>query len=223
MFAKFAVLATLAASVSATVFMTSPVAKTSCAAGQNCTITWQDDGSAPSLSTFGLSSVGLYVGNAIQQTQIQPIADNVDVSKLSTVIFQPDATIGPNSGVYFIRFTSANTKDTASPQFPAEAFSAKFTLTGMTGTFSAAVQSQIDAASTAPIGGSTASGAASTAAPASAASASTTPASSSSKVTSSSSSTSAKPTGSASAANRVTVTGAAGLVGVVAALVGMTL
>ena len=45
-------------------------------------------------------------------------------------------------------------KDPTQPQYPALAFSAKFQLTGMTGTFTPAEQSQINGASSLPIGGS---------------------------------------------------------------------
>ncbi|KAI0060017.1 hypothetical protein BV25DRAFT_1828444 [Artomyces pyxidatus] len=47
--------------------MTSPVATTSWAAGQQFTISWQDDGTAPNLQQFGPSSIGLYAGSVQQQ------------------------------------------------------------------------------------------------------------------------------------------------------------
>jgi len=47
--------------------VTSPVASTTFTGGQQATITWQDDGLSPSLTSFGASLVGIYVGNANQQ------------------------------------------------------------------------------------------------------------------------------------------------------------
>lgn len=138
-----------APSALATLFMTSPIASTTCTAGQQCTIAWKDDGNAPPLATFGASSVGVYAGSQQQQTLLQSINTNVDVTTTSTIIFTPSASIGPNSGDYFIKFVSlAGTVPgaAAGSNTPAEAFSAKFTLASMTGQFNASVQSQINGA-----------------------------------------------------------------------------
>ena len=61
------VLAAAAAPALATVYVTSPVASTSWAAGQSQTISWQDDGASPSLSEFGTAKVGIYVGSQTVQ------------------------------------------------------------------------------------------------------------------------------------------------------------
>jgi len=147
------VLLSLVSSACANVFITSPVLTSSFAAGQPATISWKDDGAAPSLASFGAASIGLYVGNSLQQTQLQPISASVDVSTSGSVTFTPTASVGPNGAEYFIRFDSLALKDATNSQFPAQAFSAKFTLTGMTGTFSPDVQSQIDGQTTAPLAG----------------------------------------------------------------------
>jgi hypothetical protein len=47
--------------------ITSPVASTSMPAGQSATINWQDDGTSPSLASFGPASIGLYAGSQQQQ------------------------------------------------------------------------------------------------------------------------------------------------------------
>jgi hypothetical protein len=47
--------------------ITNPTASTSIAAGQSFQITWQDDGTSPNVTAFGISTIGLYVGNSIQQ------------------------------------------------------------------------------------------------------------------------------------------------------------
>ncbi|KAH8101675.1 hypothetical protein BXZ70DRAFT_931469 [Cristinia sonorae] len=152
---KLIALAACAQSAFAALFMTSPVASSNWAAGQQQTISWQDDGKAPSLKDFGAAKVTLSVGNSIQQTHLQTIVDNVDVSTTSSIVFTPDPSVGANGAVYFVRIESLALKDAAQPQYPALAFSAKFTLTGMTGQFSPAVQAQIDGSSTAPLGPTT--------------------------------------------------------------------
>jgi len=186
---SLAVLA-LAGSACATVFVTAPVASSTFAAGTNNTISWMDDGNKPTLQDFGPAKVSIYVGNAQQQTPLQLITGSIDVSTASSIIFTPDPTIGPNGDEYFVRFESLSLKDAAQPQFPALAFSAKYTMTGMTGTFSAAIQQQIDGQSTAPLSGPTS-------APASASStgtpASTTSKASSTAASSTKASTSATP------------------------------
>jgi hypothetical protein len=154
---KAALLLALVSAVSANVFPTEPVAATSWQAGVTQTIRWQESKEPPTLAQFGSAKISIYVGNARQQTMLQSIAAAVDVSKVNTVTFTPNPTIGPDSDEYFIRFESNSFKDPAQPQFPALAFSSKFRLTGMTGQFNATVQAQIDGQTTAPIGGSSAS------------------------------------------------------------------
>jgi len=147
-------LAALAPLAHATVFMTSPTASTNIPAGKAFPINWQDDSKAPNLTAFGPATVGLFVGSQSVQTQLQAIG-NVDVSKVSTISWTPDPSVGPNYDSYFIRITSVDLKDPNQTQFNAEAFSAKFSLSGMTGTFNSTIQ--------AVISGAAASGAASTA------------------------------------------------------------
>ncbi|KAJ7115779.1 hypothetical protein C8R44DRAFT_628641 [Mycena epipterygia] len=143
----------LASSAFAEIFFTSPTAALGFVGGQPANITWEDDGTAPSLATFGLAKASIYAGNSAQQTSLQLISPSIDVTNPLFLTFTPDATIGPNSPQYFIRFEALNTKDASNPAIPALAFSHQFTLSGMTGSFSAEVQSQIDGQSTAPIGG----------------------------------------------------------------------
>jgi len=142
---------TLFSNVLATVFMTSPTVQTTCTGGQQCTISWNDDGKAPTAVTFGLASIGIFVGSVNSQTEIQRIQDGVNVATTAAVQFTVDPSIGPNSNVYFVRFTSAAAKDPNNVAYPAEAFSAKFTLNGMKGTFNSTIQAQIDGASSAPV------------------------------------------------------------------------
>ncbi|KAF8843538.1 hypothetical protein BDN67DRAFT_860746, partial [Paxillus ammoniavirescens] len=158
MFRSVLVPLALAASALANLYITSPIATTTFTAGQQATISWQDNGQSPTLFQFGNATFAIYVGNAIQQTPLQTIVTNVNVSTTSSLVFTPDGTIGPDSSEYFVRVTSLTFMDPTQPQFPQEAFSAKFTMTGMTGTFNSSIQAQIDGQSTAPIGAKTTSG-----------------------------------------------------------------
>jgi len=151
MFSKAIVVLALASAAFATVFVTAPIASTTYNGGQSASVNWQDDGNAPNLAAFGPAKISIYAGNAQQQTSLQLLNGSVDVSQFSSITFTPDPTIGPNSNEYFIRFESLSLKDATQPQFPALAFSAKFTLAGMTGAFSAAVSSQIAGQTTAPL------------------------------------------------------------------------
>ncbi|KZT60030.1 hypothetical protein CALCODRAFT_493023 [Calocera cornea HHB12733] len=74
------------------------------------------------------------------------IIGSVNVATTASIQFTVDPTIGPDSSAYFIRFTSAAYHDPTTPTYPYEQFSARFTMTGMTGTFNATVQSQINGA-----------------------------------------------------------------------------
>ncbi|KAI9567698.1 hypothetical protein HD554DRAFT_931445 [Boletus coccyginus] len=227
MFSSAFVALALAASALANVFLTSPVASTTFTAGQQATLSWQDSGEAPSLAQFGKATFAIYVGNAIQQTPLQTIATSVNVSSTSSLTFTPQPDIGPNSDEYFIRVTSEVYKNPSSPQYFAEAFSAKFTLAGMTGSFNATLQAQIDGQSTAPIG------ATSTASSPSATGGSTaTGASASVSSTSKAASTASKAASTASAATSTATTSAngagkpaitTGFVALVAALIGASL
>ncbi|KAF5365259.1 hypothetical protein D9758_005396 [Tetrapyrgos nigripes] len=156
MFSKAAIISLLATGALANVFITSPTESIGMTGGQTATISWIDQNGGPSLADFGDAKVGIFTGNANQQTLLQLVVDNVNVATTASIQFTPDASIGPNGNDYFIRVESINLKDSASPQFPALAFSSRFTMSGMSGTFNATVQAQIDGQSTAPIGGTAA-------------------------------------------------------------------
>jgi hypothetical protein len=215
MFSKVFVTLALASSVFATVFVTAPVASTTYSGGKPAVVTWQDSGSAPSLKDFGPAKISIYVGNAQQQTSLQTLNASVDVSLTNTINFTPDASIGPNSSEYFIRIESISLKDPTQPQYPALAFSAKFTLDSMTGTFSADIQSQISGQSTAPLATQSSPAGASTSAPA------TTTAAASSKKASSAAASSASATATKKSAALSVRAGWAGAA--LSALVGVTM
>jgi hypothetical protein len=197
MFSKVLVVLAVASAAFATVFVTAPIATTTYTAGQSAVVQWQDDGNAPTLAAFGPSMISIYVGNAQQQTSLQTLNASVDVSQVSSINFVPDASIGPDSSEYFIRFQSISLKDATQPQYPALAFSAKFTLTGMTGVFSPDVIAQIQGQSTAPL--ASLAPATSAASSSSSSIASPTTSNAAAKTTTAASSAAAKPTQSSSA------------------------
>jgi len=143
------VAAALFSQVSATIYVTQPISSTTCAASQACTVAWNDDGNAPALATIGACSIDLCTGGVQQQTCLQNISPSTDVSQTAQLQFFPNPSVGESGDMWFIKFTSLAYKDPTNPQFPFTAFSAKLTLTGMTGTFNATIESEIAGASVA--------------------------------------------------------------------------
>lgn len=207
MFSSAVLILTLVSAAYAELFITAPVGSTTLTGGQEATISWQDNGVSPTLAEFGDAKVSVYAGNALQQTQLQEIVASVNVASTSSIQFTPDASIGPNSAEYFIRFESLNLKDAGAPQFPALAFSAKFTMSGMSGTFNSAVQAQIDGQSTAPLAGQTSAASSATGSVSASTTARSSSASASGSTTRSASSSAASATSSDNAAMTVSVGG----------------
>ncbi|KAF8902604.1 hypothetical protein CPB84DRAFT_1678808 [Gymnopilus junonius] len=79
--------------VHAGLFIVQPAAGSVCKAGQECTISWVDNGLRPLVSAIGVSTVGLYTG---RQQLVQSITP-VDVSTEHSITFQPNPAAGPNS------------------------------------------------------------------------------------------------------------------------------
>ncbi|TEB25485.1 hypothetical protein FA13DRAFT_1157750 [Coprinellus micaceus] len=88
--------------VDAALYVVDPRDRTVCKGGQPCTVTWLDDGRAPLLSAIGVSTVGLYTGSRKIVQTLPPI----DVSQTLSFTFTPNPAAGPNSGAYYISFTS---------------------------------------------------------------------------------------------------------------------
>jgi len=149
MFSKALVILSLISVAFATVYVTTPVASTIDSGGQTARVAWQDDGNSPSLAMFGPAEVSVYTGNANQQTSLQVISANLDVSTSSSINFTVDSTIGPDSSHYFIRFQSNSGKSANGTAYLA--FSSQFSLTNMTGTFNSSVSAEIAGLSTAPL------------------------------------------------------------------------
>jgi len=155
MFVITAFIISLAVSALGDVYITSPTGSSTFTGGQQASVKWQDDGTSPSLAQFGAASIAIYVGNAIQQTQLQVINGSVNVATTSSIQFVPNPSIGPDSNEYFIRIQSLSYMNPQQPQYPALSFSSKFTLTGMSGSFTSAEQAEINGQSTAPLQGPT--------------------------------------------------------------------
>ncbi|KAJ1301112.1 hypothetical protein OPQ81_003527 [Rhizoctonia solani] len=137
-----ALVAALAPAAFAAPYFTAPVAGTVCKAGEPCVITWQDDGKAPTLAQFGDCTVGVYAGSSQQQSLMQNLAVT-NAQTAGSVQFVPDPAMGEDSTSYFIKMISINTADPSNAQYKATAYSAMFSLTGMTGKFNSTVQAQI--------------------------------------------------------------------------------
>ncbi|ORY88130.1 hypothetical protein BCR35DRAFT_289370 [Leucosporidium creatinivorum] len=137
---KLSVLSTLALLVSSTtasIYTIKPTAKDSFKGGKSFTVTWTADSgdsatTTPLASKFGQTSVGIYTGSSSQQTLCQDLGI-VDPSKVQELKITVDAKAGPDSSLYFIRYESLNNTDSTGT--PLLAFSSRFTLTGMKGSF----------------------------------------------------------------------------------------
>ncbi|KAJ7777900.1 hypothetical protein DFH07DRAFT_796539 [Mycena maculata] len=131
----------LARFASAGLYFIEPANGSTCTGGSPCTIDWLDDGNAPLLNLIGTVTCGLYTGNQQLVQTIQP----VDVSSIHSVQFTPNAEAGPNSGSYYIAFTSTSATVNGTKYI---AFSPFFNLNGMSGSFSSPLAA---ATSTIPI------------------------------------------------------------------------
>ncbi|KZV99012.1 hypothetical protein EXIGLDRAFT_831788 [Exidia glandulosa HHB12029] len=122
--------------------ITDPNGLTTCSGGTNCNIKWQDGPNAPTLAASGTCSFSIYTGSQQQQTLLQPISGDVNVVATSALVFPIDPTIGPSSNAYFIR-AQCSVQDPADPTLPLLAFSHRFTLDKMSGTFNQSVLAQL--------------------------------------------------------------------------------
>ncbi|KAF5392694.1 hypothetical protein D9757_001003 [Collybiopsis confluens] len=115
--------------VQASLFVTHPASGSTCNGGTPCIVQWLDDGTSPLNSDIGVATVGLYTAN-MQLVQSIPA---VDVSNSQSLTFTPTPAAGPNSGTYYIAFTSTNLKVNGS-KFTG--YSPFFNLDNMSGSFS---------------------------------------------------------------------------------------
>ncbi|GAA5894848.1 hypothetical protein JCM5296_007597 [Sporobolomyces johnsonii] len=197
-------LGTAIASVSAGPYLVKPTASDSFNAGKQFTVTWIDNNNAPTAEAFGASTLYIATGSSTQHTNLATLGNVAMHSLLQTteVKITVDASWGPNSDLYFILLQSNSGTD--SNGIPLQSFSARFSLTKMTGTFSSAVLAQISGvtsgapvASSAAVASGTSSGMVTTTAPASTGSASAAASNANKAASASASSTSTATSGAA--------------------------
>ncbi|GAA6023195.1 hypothetical protein JCM10207_004476 [Rhodosporidiobolus poonsookiae] len=146
-FASLALLSALVAPALAKVYIYKPVESSKYAPGDTFTVSWRDDGESPSWTEWGASTIGLYTGSATSQTLLTTLGTVDDAAKSPAQRITIDGGWGPDSSEYFIRVQSVS--GVATNGDPLQAFSARFTLTGMTGEWSPEVSAQLAGSSVA--------------------------------------------------------------------------
>ncbi|UZJ57171.1 hypothetical protein CBS101457_006491 [Exobasidium rhododendri] len=122
--------------VLSTAVLTAPVASTTTIGGSSLKLKWSDNGVAPELSSaWGGVNIFLAAGGESTQYKLQQLASNIS-TKTTHGSYIVDQSIGPDGQYYFIRMEGTETNSSG---IPAMSFSARFTLTGMTGTFNSTV------------------------------------------------------------------------------------
>ncbi|CDS00647.1 uncharacterized protein SPSC_03110 [Sporisorium scitamineum] len=140
----FAVLALAAVDAAvSTIVVTKPVASTTGHGGKRLDIEWSDDGKAPTHRDWGRINIYLATGSRDVQFKLQTLDRNVSYNQ-GGGSYKIDPTSGPSGGYYFIRFEGTNTTTNA---VPAMAFSARFSLDQMTGTFNSTIMSTLQGTS----------------------------------------------------------------------------
>ncbi|GAA5916971.1 hypothetical protein JCM8208_003227 [Rhodotorula glutinis] len=130
-----------ATTVLANPYIYKPVEASHYSAGDSFTISWRDNGEAPLSSAYGQTTVALYTGTSTVQTQLASLGTVADPSVETEVLITIDPTWGPDSDSYFIRIQSVEGVDEAGA--PLQAFSARFALSQMTGTWSGAASAAL--------------------------------------------------------------------------------
>lgn len=112
--------------------------------GKRLSVEWNDDGKAPTRRDWGRVNIYLATGSRDVQYKLQTLASNVSYN-LQQADYSIDASVGPSGGYYFIRFEGTNASQTGG--IPPMAFSARFNLDQMSGTFNSTIMSQLSGAS----------------------------------------------------------------------------
>ncbi|EPQ26051.1 uncharacterized protein PFL1_06260 [Pseudozyma flocculosa PF-1] len=149
--ALVSLLAIAAGPAMATIIVTQPVASTTGHGDKHLQVEWHDDGAAPKFADWGKVNVYLATGSHDVQWRLQTLAEDVDAKDTSDK-YKIDPTVGPNGGYYFLRFEGST--PAAGSTSPPMAFSARFTLDKMTGTFNSTIKAELEGAGgTASAGG----------------------------------------------------------------------
>jgi len=123
----------LASSVHAAVYCTQPVSSTSWEANTVQQVQWIDDGDKPAFDEIkGNIQVDLYTGTTTQQTFLITLAVVDPNDGTVNVLIEP--SVGPDSDDYFLRFRPDGSDDLTN-----DTYSARFSMTGMTGSWPDAV------------------------------------------------------------------------------------
>ncbi|KAF5365250.1 hypothetical protein D9758_005399 [Tetrapyrgos nigripes] len=120
--------------VQAGIYVLKPASGSVCHGGQECTISWLEDGDSPLLPAIGVVTVGLYTGE-MQLVQSIPA---VNVAEAQSVTFTPIPEAGPNSKKYYIALTSTSTEVNGTSYV---GYSPFFELDGMSGSFDSPLDS----------------------------------------------------------------------------------
>ncbi|GAA5824368.1 hypothetical protein JCM10212_004003 [Sporobolomyces blumeae] len=112
-------------------------------AGKRITITWLDSEASPPASAMGPSTLYLATGSSTAHTNLATLATVDDPSKTLEVPITIDASWAPDTNQVFILLESNSAKDDSTGQ-PLQAFSARFRLSKMKGTFPAAALAQLE-------------------------------------------------------------------------------
>ncbi|KAF4636312.1 hypothetical protein G7Y89_g1784 [Cudoniella acicularis] len=122
----------------------SPTSDFSVAGGTAFTVTWTDDGTAPSIADLTTYTLHLYAGTSTTNSVVWSAPDGSFASGSSITITIPATTSGSSPDAYFFGMVSTAAGGTVTTYSP------RFSLTGMTGVFPATVQAVL------PVSGATA-------------------------------------------------------------------
>lgn len=111
--------------------------------GKQLTVEWNDNGQAPRRRDWGRVNIFLATGSQNVQYKLQTLDTNVDYNA-GQGSYHIDPTVGPTGGYYFLRLEGTNT---TTHSVPAMAFSARFRLEDMTGTFNSTVMATVQGTS----------------------------------------------------------------------------
>jgi len=115
--------------------ITIPAGGASVPGGIAFSVTWKDSGSAPSISDLTTYTLFLFSGSNTAPQQLYSLSSGTLATASTVSVTVPVGTGGTGTNAYFLGMLSV-----ASAGGTIWTYSDRFTLTGMTGTFSAAVQ-----------------------------------------------------------------------------------
>ncbi|KAK0547178.1 hypothetical protein OC846_004132 [Tilletia horrida] len=125
--------------VQAGVYITAPDAKTKEKGGTSMDIAWRDDHKKPKLANWGNLTIYLATGSASQQFMLQKLGSDIRPNAKSFKA-KINPGVGDSSNQYFIRIVGSSALSDGSHP---ESFSARFSLSKMTGKFNSTIQSSL--------------------------------------------------------------------------------